>query len=248
MSCSMQAIEQVISPYQFHHSAFAESLPASAADQLRRVITRLPVKKGEILFRQSSYARGVYLLECGKVKVYQEKTAGQRRIIHIYGNGDLLGYRPLFTDDIHSFTAEALEPCMVQFIPKDAFSALVAESPSFAQFMLKAISKEFAAWSNFQAAFESSPVRSRVALVMLILHEKYRLPGNTTAVIQFTRTDLAEYVGASLETVVRTLRDLKESGVVHIRGRRMLVNDVESLLALASSALGLPNARLAAQA
>lgn len=229
----MPAIAQIVSPYQFRHLVSVEELPLGKSVFPLKVCAEMHIKKGEILFRQKSFARGVYILMQGKVKVYQEKTAGQRRILHIYSDGDILGYRPLLTDGVHSCSAEALENCTIQFIDKSAFSALIDESPHFAQFMLKAVSQEFAAWSNFQAAFDSSPVRARLALALLILHEKFRLPGNTTAVIHFSRTDLSEYVVASLETVVRTLRELKDAGIVHLRGRRMLINNLEALVALA---------------
>ena len=197
--------------------------------------------KGEILFRQGRPASGVYVLEQGKVKVFQEKQGGQRRILHLYSGGDLLGYRPLLTDGLHSCSAEALEPCVLQFIPKDIFMASINDSPPFAQFMLRAVSREFAAWSNFQAAFDSSPVRVRVALALLILHEKYRLPGNATAVIHFSRTDLSEYVVASLETVVRILREMKDAGIVHGHGRRILITNLDAVVALAApSAAAMP--------
>lgn len=239
MSHPVQTIEKVISPYQFCHRVSMENLPVREADYLRSTALRTQVQKGETLFRQDSHARGVYVLERGKVKIYQEKKAGARRMLHIYSQGDILGYRPLFSDCIHSFSAEALEPCSMIFIPKDSFSALIDSSPYFAQFLLKAVSQEFSAWSNFQSAFDSRPVRARIALALLILHEKFRLPGNATAVIQLSRTDLAEYVVASLETVVRTLRELKDMGLVHIRGRRMLLNDVDALIALAIPPVGL---------
>ena len=235
MSCQMQAIAHVISPFQFQHLATVENLPPGAVEHLRQGVVDMPCKKGELLFRQGSPARGVYFLVQGKVKSYQEKAGGQRRITHIYSNGDILGYCPLFTNGMHTCTVEALEPCVLQFMPKDTFNTMIIESPNFAQFMLRTVSQEFAAWSNFQAAFDTSPVRARLALALLILHEKYRLPGNTTAVIQFTRTDLADYIGASLETVVRSLREFRESGVVHIRGRRILVNDAEALIAITLS-------------
>lgn len=234
MSCLMPAVAQVVSPYQFRHFISVDELPLGAPDASSAGVAEIRIQKGEGLFRQGSHARGVYVLVKGKVKVFQEKPGGQRRILHLYSDGDLLGYRPLLTDGLHSCSAETLEPCVLQFIPKDVFMASIDESPTFAQFMLRAVSREFAAWSNFQAAFDSSPVRVRVALALLILHEKYKISGNATVVIQFSRTDLSEYVVASLETVVRSLRELKEAGIVHLRGRRMLISNLDALIALAA--------------
>ncbi len=240
----MPALESLISPFQFRHAATADHLPSAAAEHLRRGGVELRCKKGELLFRQGSPARGVYFLVSGKVKSFQEQKGGQRRINYVYSEGDILGYCPLFTNGIHRCSIEALEPCVFQYLPKDAFNSLISESPFFAQFMLRALSLEFSAWANFQAAFDANPARVRLALALLILHEKFRLPGNKTAVINFTRTDLADYVGASLETVVRLLRELKERGIVHVRGRRILVADLPNLMTIAhGSSAGSPLAQ-----
>lgn len=45
-----------------------------------------------------------------------------------------------------------------------------------------------------------------------------------------TRTELAEYVGASLETVVRALNKLKSQNLVKIQGRTIRLLDVGGLL------------------
>ncbi|MCB0534986.1 MAG: Crp/Fnr family transcriptional regulator [Lewinellaceae bacterium] len=243
MSCQMQAIEKIVSPFQFRHLATVDQLPPGAAEHFRRGVVPTTLKKGALLFRQGHPARGIYFLVQGKVKSYQEKKGGQRRIAHVYSEGDMLGYCPLFTNGMHTYTVEALENCTLHFMPSDAFNNLIGESPFFAQFMLRAVSQEFVAWTNFQAAFDATPVRMRLALALLILHEKYRLPGNATAVIQFTRTDLADYVGASLETIVRTMREFRENGVVHVRGRRIMVSDLEALIALAMATGQVPSAR-----
>lgn len=225
-------IEKVIAPLQFRHLVTTEDLPDAVVRHLQTGATNINLKKGAVVFRQGTLAQGVYFLIQGKVKSYSVNFEGQCRIAHIYSEGDILGYCPLFTNGIHMATLEALEPCVLQFVPSEAFVGMLGDSPSFTRMMLQAVSREFAAWSNFQMAFDTRPVRTRLALALMILHEKYRKPGNSTAVIYFTRTDLAAYVGASLETIVRTLSEFRAQGLVHVRGRRIMINDFEKLIAL----------------
>ena len=62
---------------------------------------------------------------------------------------------------------------------------------------------------------------------MLILNEKFKVKGkeHLPVVIQISRTDLAEYVGVPLETMVRQLRHFKEEGWIHMRGKVIIIMD-----------------------
>ena len=80
--------------------------------------------------------------------------------------------------------------------------------------------------------FTTYSVRHRLVLVMLILHEQYRQSGSPPGMVTMTRTEIAEYVGASLETVVRALNTLKSDHLVEIQGRRIVLPDPVRLMSI----------------
>jgi CRP-like cAMP-binding protein len=98
--------------------------------------------------------------------------------------------------------------------------------------VLSALARDFTVWTNRMTVFTKFPVRRRLILAMLILHEQYRTSGSPSGMITMTRTELAEYVGASLETVVRVLNTLKTKGLLQISGRRIQIMDPGALAAM----------------
>jgi CRP-like cAMP-binding protein len=83
---------------------------------------------------------------------------------------------------------------------------------------------------NRMTVFTKFPVRRRLILALLILQEQYRISGSPPGEITMTRTELSEYVGASLETVVRALNSLKKKNLVEIHGRLIALTDLKGLV------------------
>jgi CRP-like cAMP-binding protein len=166
----------------------------------------------------------------GKAKIFRELPDGHRHTLYIYSDGDLVGYRQVISGEKFPMSAELLEDSMVGFLPAEGFRRLAAESPHFNRNLLLALAREFSVWMNRLTEFAQLPVRARLALALLILHESYRRPGEPVTAITITRTEVAEYIGASLEAVVRALADFRREGLVHARGRRIVLPHPTALL------------------
>ena len=187
------------------------------------------LKRGEVLFKQGTTPRNIVWLITGKAKIFQETPGGQRQTFYVYSDGDLIGYRQMLAGEEHPVSAVLLEDSAVMLIPIAVFRSLIDSSPLFAKNILSALARDFTVWMNRMTVFTKFPVRRRLILALLILHEQYRLSGSPAGVITITRTELAEYVGASLETVVRVLNTLKSKNLVLVSGRRIVLPDVATL-------------------
>jgi len=53
------------------------------------------------------------------VKIYKEGVNGREQIVKVMAAPGFLGYRPLFGEDVYIASSEALEDCVVIYIPKD---------------------------------------------------------------------------------------------------------------------------------
>lgn len=74
------------------------------------------------------------------------------------------------------------------------------------------LSHEFTVLTNRLNVFAQRGIKERLALALLILNEKFRTAENKDGIseIKMNRTDLANYVGTSLENLGRTLTTFKE--------------------------------------
>ena len=219
-------------PYLFQNSFILNDLPQQDIEILESHAKPEERKRGEILFRQGAFPTGAYWLVKGKVKIFQGVEDSQRQTLYIYSDNDLIAYRQLIANQPNPVSAILLENSTLRFIPGEIFRQLIKTSPFFTRNVLSALAHEFTVWMNRMTVFKKFPVRTRLALTLLVLHEQYRLSGSLPGIITITRTELAEFVGASLETIVRTMNTFKSANLVKVSGREIILTDLEGLLEL----------------
>jgi CRP/FNR family transcriptional regulator len=228
------ASSKITKPYLLQSGWVLTELPANELAILEKAGQLHSGKRGDQLFKAGGYPKGVYWLTSGKVKIYQEGSGGQKRTNYIYSDNDLIGFRQLIANEPHPVSATFLEDTQYIMIPGDTFRQMLASSPVFARNILTALAREFTVWMNRMTVYTTYSVRDRVILALLILSEQYHASGSPKGVITMTRTDLSEYVGATLETVVRVLNKLKAEKMVSIEGRRISIANVSALAEMVS--------------
>jgi len=230
MSDSKLSIAHATKPYLFQNGFILADLPP---DELKLILSSgepIQGKRGEVLFKQGGFPASVIWLISGKAKIFQQTPGGQRQTLYVYSDADLIGYRQLIAEEAHPVSCILLEDSTYRLIPGETFRSFLNSSSFFARHVLTALTREFSVWMNRMTVFSQYSVRNRLVLALLILHEQYRMSGSTTGIFTMTRTELAEYVGASLETVVRSLNKLKSDGLVKIQGRNIRLPDPNGLL------------------
>ncbi len=222
-----------ISKFYFANTNVFESISPADKAELDKSIIKRKIKAGKIIYREGTIPKGVYLLKKGKVKIYQANQDGRKQIMYIYTQGEIFGYRPLICSATHPVTASALEECSYDFIPAAFFMKFLSRSPALSQKLLISLSHEFSVWVNNISVFAQYPVKSRVALGLLVLREKYKVKGKGGE-INLSRPDLASYVGSVKESVVRVLQEFKKHKYIETQGRKIRILKAEELKAIAS--------------
>ncbi|MCE9539520.1 MAG: Crp/Fnr family transcriptional regulator [Bacteroidetes bacterium] len=214
-----------IEKYHFKTESILDGLPVKEFRLLKQEMQRIEIPKGRVVYREGSYSKGVYILRKGKVKIYQTNRDGKEQIAYIYRKGEIMGYRPLVCEGPNPVSASALEDCVFSFIPQKYFIHALDESPVLARRLLTNLAHEFTVWINKLTLFAQQPVKERVALSLLIINEKYKKNGKERlpVVINLSREDLANYVGTTIETLVRILRYLKDEKIIEASGRKIVI-------------------------
>jgi len=183
-------IAQITKPYLFKNDVVLAQLPAKELNMLREKAKPRNGKRGEVLFRQGEFPKGVFWLINGKVKIYQETTAGEHQTLYIYSDGELIAYRQLIAQEAHPVSAALLENSTIGFIPGKLFLSLLETSPLFARNVRVALARDFTVWMNRMTVFAQYPVRRRLILALLILHEQYYRSGSPGGVSRLLALNL----------------------------------------------------------
>ncbi len=212
-----------LSRFYFIGNSIFKSLPRAEAEYLRKAIHQKTYGKNRTIFSESSFPKGVFILEKGKVKIFQKTFDGSEQIMNIHIEGEIFGYRPLLCEQRYPVSAVAIEDCKVSFIPKKEFLNILRNSPRLSNLLLRYLSYEFTVWVNTITNFAQRSVRERLLLNLLILSEKYRGRKKWPVEITLSRTDLAALVGTSNETLARMLTRLRKEKYIATSGRKIII-------------------------
>jgi CRP-like cAMP-binding protein len=225
-----------IDNWDFKSESVLKDLPLSDLAILTTHQTEQVYKKGEIIFREGAFPDGIFYIKSGKIKKYKLDKDGKEQIIYVANTGELLGYHAILSEDRYPDSAGALEESKIAFIPRVDFLDTLDQSEVLSRRLLKTLSHEFAVLANSVTMFAQKTVRERLALQLIVMREKYKVnfhPGMPVE-INLSRDDLASLVGTARENVVRVLSDFKEDGILETKGRKIIVHDVNKLIAIAN--------------
>jgi len=189
-------------------------------------------EKGEIIFREGAIPSGIYYINRGKVKKYREDPEGNRQIIYVANTGEWVGYHAVLSDERYPDSAAALEKSSLSFIPRQDFLALLEQSKTFNNRLLRALSHEFTVLVNNVTLHARRPVRQRLALQLVLLREKYKDTQKAGAPVEISlsQEDLANLAGTTREHIARVLTVFKEQGIINTKNRKIIVLDVHRLI------------------
>ena len=214
-----------VSRFHFLSSIDMNSLPLAVQKSITAHQHRLAFKKNEVIYGEGSYPKGIYMIRKGIVKALHLNHNGSTQIIYFYIRDEIFGYRPLLCRDSHPFTAVALEPVLLDFIPSEQFLPILDSSKELGKQLLFTMGKEFSMWVNRINVFAQRNVHQRLALALLILNEKFANPLEENNTIKLTKTDLGNYIGTSIEVIHRTLKEFEKSGLVLVQGKQIKIKN-----------------------
>lgn len=187
-------------------------------------------KKKQQLYTEGKPVNALFFIVRGRVKTFKTNDEGREFITGLHGGGAFLGYQNILEGAVYTESAMALDETEICIIPTEEFFAVLSSSKEISNKFIKMLSDNLIEKEErlLQLAFNS--VRKRVAESLLMLYANFHKDGTADGfTIALYREDLASLAGASKETVIRTLSDFKDEGLVHIAGSKITILSLEKL-------------------
>ncbi len=149
--------------------------------------------------------------------------------------GDLIGVGIHYK---HPPNIQAIIPSVVRCMPKPLFLQSATQDHRFAFKLYEGVSMELRAAQNRALEVGQHTPEERLGAFLLGLSRRNEQRGEDPAAIALPmpRSDIADYLGLTTETVCRTFTKFKQRGLIALRHRRSLrVLDRDALHALAPS-------------
>ena len=181
-------------------------------------------KKGHVIFYEGNYANGLYCIYNGKVKLSKLGSDGKQQIFRLSNNGDVLGYRALLSNEPYQATATAIEDCYICHISKDRFQSILKENSRLSWKTIQMLSKDLKNAEKNLMNIVQKNVKERVAEALLMLVNTFGTNDKDYSLnVSLNRLELSDLVGTTSETIIRTLSELKKSGCIDLKGKKIIV-------------------------
>lgn len=186
-------------------------------------------KKKQVIYSEGDTPQFLYQVNTGKVKVSQTHNDGKDYVTMVLGEGGFFGVTALLQNSPYKDSAIVLEEAELRKIMKDDFLTLIYKDRDISSSFIKLLSRDIEEREAQLLSLAYSTVRKRTAEALLDLNQKNV---DDSGEIAITREVLASIVGTATETVIRCLSDLKDEGLIEVRGRKIIVLSNDGLKSL----------------
>jgi CRP/FNR family transcriptional regulator len=197
-------------------SGLVELLSAAQREQLVRCAAVREFPARTVVYRAGAPADSVFIIGSGVVKSYRDLASGRRRIAVFLFARDLFG---LAEAGYYVNTVQTITPVRAYEIKLDALTELFQREPDIElQFLCKVVHVLRDA-QHHAIMVGRRDAMGRLAMLLRMLQRQSRARGRAGIPLPMTRSDIANYLGLSLEAVSRASRRLERQGIVAFVGR-----------------------------
>jgi CRP/FNR family transcriptional regulator, cyclic AMP receptor protein len=199
---------------------FFKNLSPAALRDLESMEFPTPYQPGMLLFSEKSTPAGIFIVVSGEVKLSINSSDGKRLILSIAKAGEVLGLSSALSGLPSEMTAEVLYPSRIAIIERDQFLAFMSRHPEVYQVVTQELSLQYkVACEQLRTVALSGSAPEKLARLLLDWSESGQ---KTEAGMRFrfslTHEEIGEFIGASRETVTRTLSTFKSRHLVAFHG------------------------------
>lgn len=187
-----------------------------------------PFLKKQTVYAEGKRPRYLFYLVSGKAKAFKIHEDGKEYITNLFSSGDFLGYTALIEDTVYDDTAVILEDTDVLLIPRDEFLQLIYSDITIAAKFIRIVTKNVKEKEDRLLTLAYSSLRKRVARALVAIHEKF-YSQNSGSITEFSREDIAQYIGTATESLIRTLSDFKSEKLIDIKAGKITITDLNKL-------------------
>ncbi|MGA9060086.1 MAG: Crp/Fnr family transcriptional regulator [Terracidiphilus sp.] len=217
---------------------FFKALPAAALADLEPLLMPSAYPSNMVLFSETQPSSGIYVVLEGEVKLSINSSDGRRLSFHIAKAGEVLGLSSTLTGGAYEMTADTLYPARIAHVSRQVFLQFLSRHPDVYQIVIREVSRSFnLACEQLRMVGLSTSVPERLARLLLVWSDESGEKPERAARcrLSLTHEEIGEFIGASRETVTRTLSIFKNRHLVAQHGCTLTI---PSRMALESYARG----------
>jgi CRP/FNR family transcriptional regulator, nitrogen oxide reductase regulator len=208
-------------------SAIFSVLTEAELGELSRFARERNLKAGEFLIREDENCQFFYILMEGRLRTFLYSSLGKELTLITYlSPGDVLGPMSIFRNRPPSGSMKVLSSTRVlEFKQKDVIPFILNHPPVMLE-MIKVLAARVSELNRRLRDMAGERVEQRLFRLMLMLSHRFG------PALNITRRELAEMVGATIETTIRILSSMKKEKIIASSRGKIVILDETRLRSL----------------
>lgn len=179
-------------------------------ERLARVAVHQHVKPDQIFIEEGAPATCFFNITAGTARLYKSLPDGRRQITGFARAGDFLG---LAVSTEYGFSAEAIDHVRLCRFTRANLHRLLEDFPAMERRLLETAGNELVAAQDQMLLLGRKTASERLASFLVSLSRG----GAPNALhLPMSRSDIADYLGLTIETVSRTFTKFKSAGLLSL--------------------------------
>lgn len=202
------------------------SLPLSA---VREIVTSGPVQThsvGSIIYHEGWECAGLFVLLRGQVHLCKTSFQGQESIISVIEPVIMFNEVAVLDGDVNPVTALAFQKCITWHISHERFQPLMKKYPILGISLLNVLAKRNRRLILKYEDLIARPIKARTAKLLLDLSSYGSQPVDR---ISHSNQFLAARISTVPEAISRSIKILRETGIIETTRTQIIVNCPEKL-------------------
>jgi CRP/FNR family transcriptional regulator, anaerobic regulatory protein len=221
------------------HRGICRALNDEVLENFKKISRRRFVRQGNTIFHEGDESNYFYSIVFGLVKLSKNLSGGRQHIVELLYPTAFFGQR---LESHHVCEAQAVSDVELCCYPREPFERFVKQHPELEHAVFEMTIQQLDLCRNRTLILARKNSLERVASFLMMTVNRNPeigskpINGNSARIkLPFTRAELADYLGLTLETVSRQLSILRKRRVIELRSSRdVIVSDIGELVSAAS--------------
>jgi CRP-like cAMP-binding protein len=204
--------------------------------ELEPYLTATALKKKEDIFSEGDQPEWFYIVSKGKVKITKLSHEGKEIILEIISPTDIFGGVAVLRNFPYPANAIAMEDSEIIKISRKNLMRLVDRFPNLMYCIALQLGDRMKSSYDSLKNIALERVEARIAALLLKLAGKVGVETKEGLLIdmRLTKQDVADMVGTTVETSIRTFSKFKKQGLLADKDGKIIIKDRDGLEELSS--------------
>ncbi len=181
--------------------------------------------KGDFVYQAGDSEDFLFIVHKGKIKVSRISEEGKEQIIRIVEPGEFMGELNLFSSNVLTDYAEALETSSICLLDSRDVKKYIQKEPTVGLKIMEELSKRLEVMEELVEGINLHTVEWRLARYLLKMKDKHNV-----VMLNTTKGNFASQMGMSQETLSRKLTLFQEKKYIKlITSKKIAILDVAAL-------------------